>query len=65
MAPLNRRVVVTGVGLVCDLGIGTAEVWPRLLAGEPGVGPITHFDATAFDCQIAGEVRNFDPLNWL
>lgn len=65
MAPLNRRVVVTGVGLVCDLGIGTAEVWPRLLAGEPGVGPITHFDATAFDCKIAGEVRNFDPLNWL
>ncbi|MGB6432179.1 MAG: beta-ketoacyl-ACP synthase II [Candidatus Acidiferrales bacterium] len=62
---MNRRVVVTGVGLVCDLGIGTAEVWPRLLAGEPGVGPITHFDATAFDCKIAGEVRNFDPLNWL
>jgi 3-oxoacyl-[acyl-carrier-protein] synthase II len=65
MAPLNRRVVVTGVGLVCDLGIGTEEVWPRLLAGEPGIGPITHFDATAFDCKIAGEVRNFDPLNYL
>jgi len=65
MAPLNRRVVVTGVGLVCDLGIGTEEVWPRLLAGEPGIGPITHFDATTFDCKIAGEVRNFDPLNYL
>jgi 3-oxoacyl-[acyl-carrier-protein] synthase II len=65
MPPLNRRVVVTGVGLVCDLGIGTAEVWPALLAGQPGIGPITHFDPTGFDCQIAGEVRNFDPLNWL
>jgi 3-oxoacyl-[acyl-carrier-protein] synthase II len=65
MAPLNRRVVVTGVGLVCDLGIGTEEVWPRLLAGEPGIGPITNFDATAFDCKIAGEVHNFDPLNYL
>jgi 3-oxoacyl-[acyl-carrier-protein] synthase II len=65
MPPLNRRVVVTGVGLVCDLGIGTADVWPALLAGQPGIGPITHFDPTGFDCQIAGEVRNFDPLNWL
>jgi 3-oxoacyl-[acyl-carrier-protein] synthase II len=65
MAPLNRRVVVTGVGLVCDLGIGTEEVWPQLLAGRPGIGPITHFDAAAFDCKIAGEVRNFDPLNYL
>jgi 3-oxoacyl-[acyl-carrier-protein] synthase II len=65
MPPLNRRVVVTGVGLVCDLGIGTEEAWPRLLAGTPGIGPITHFDATAFDCQIAGEVHNFDPLNYL
>ena len=65
MAPLNRRVVVTGVGLVCGLGIGTEEVWPHLLAGKSGVGPITHFDATEFDCQIAGEVRNFDPLKYL
>jgi 3-oxoacyl-[acyl-carrier-protein] synthase II len=65
MPPLDRRVVVTGVGLVCDLGIGTADVWPALLAGQPGIGPITHFDPTGFDCQIAGEVRNFDPLNWL
>ena len=65
MAPLNRRVVVTGVGLVCGLGIGTEEVWPHLLEGKSGVGPITHFDATEFDCQIAGEVRNFDPLKYL
>ncbi|MFZ3216522.1 MAG: beta-ketoacyl-ACP synthase II [Candidatus Acidiferrales bacterium] len=62
---MNRRVVVTGVGLVCGCGIGTDEVWRNLLAGKSGIGPITHFDATAFDCRIAGEVRNFDPLNWL
>src|SRR5580698_5001874 len=63
--PLNRRVVVTGVGLVCGCGIGTEEVWSNLLAGKSGIGPITHFDAAAFDCRIAGEVKNFDPLNWL
>jgi len=62
---LNRRVVVTGVGLVCGCGIGTDEVWRNLLAGKSGIGPITHFDASAFDCRIAGEVRNFDPLNWI
>jgi 3-oxoacyl-[acyl-carrier-protein] synthase II len=62
---LNRRVVVTGVGLVCGCGIGTEEVWRNLLAGKSGIGPITAFDATAFDCRIAGEVRNFDPLRWI
>jgi 3-oxoacyl-[acyl-carrier-protein] synthase II len=62
---LSRRVVVTGVGLVCGCGIGTDEVWRNLLAGQSGIGPITGFDAAAFDCRIAGEVRNFDPLNWV
>ena len=62
---MSRRVVITGVGLVCGCGIGTGEVWSNLLAGKSGIGPITHFDATAFDCRIAGEVRNFDPLNWV
>src|ERR1700730_1423410 len=62
---LNRRVVVTGVGLVCGCGIGTDEVWRNLLAGKSGIGPVTHFDASAFDCRIAGEVKNFDPLNWV
>jgi len=56
---------VTGVGLVCGCGIGTDEVWRNLLAGKSGIGPITHFDPTAFDCRIAGEVRNFDPLVWV
>jgi 3-oxoacyl-[acyl-carrier-protein] synthase II len=62
---LTRRVVVTGVGLVCALGIGTEQVWEKLLAGASGVGPITQFDASAFDCRIAAEVHNFDPLNWI
>ena len=62
---MNRRVVVTGVGLVCGCGIGTEEVWNNLLAGKSGIGPITHFDASKFDCRIAGEVRNFDPHHWI
>jgi 3-oxoacyl-[acyl-carrier-protein] synthase II len=61
---VSRRVVVTGVGLVCGLGIGTDEVWKNLLAGKSGIRSITHFDASAFDCTIAGEVRDFDPLHW-
>jgi 3-oxoacyl-[acyl-carrier-protein] synthase II len=62
---LSRRVVVTGVGLVCACGIGTEEVWSNLLAGKGGIAPITHFDASRFDCRFAGEVKNFDPLNWV
>jgi 3-oxoacyl-[acyl-carrier-protein] synthase II len=62
---LNRRVVVTGVGLVCGCGIGTEEVWRNLLAGKSGIGHVTAFDVSAFDCQIAGEVKNFEPLNWV
>ncbi|MGH9775813.1 MAG: beta-ketoacyl-ACP synthase II [Candidatus Acidiferrales bacterium] len=62
---MSRRVVVTGAGLVCGCGIGTEEVWANLLAGKSGIGPITQFDASQFDCRIAGEVRNFDPLQWI
>jgi 3-oxoacyl-[acyl-carrier-protein] synthase II len=62
---LSRRVVVTGVGLVCGLGIGTDESWANLLAGKSGIVPVTLFDATGFDCRIAGEVKNFDPLLWV
>jgi 3-oxoacyl-[acyl-carrier-protein] synthase II len=56
--------VVTGVGLVCDLGIGTDEVWKNLLVGKSGIRTVTQFDTTGFDCTIAGEVRDFDPLHW-
>ncbi|HKF53237.1 MAG TPA: beta-ketoacyl-ACP synthase II, partial [Candidatus Acidoferrales bacterium] len=62
---MNRRVVVTGVGLVCACGIGTEEVWKNLVAGKSGIAPITQFDATGFDCTFAGEVKGFDPFQWI
>jgi 3-oxoacyl-[acyl-carrier-protein] synthase II len=62
---LSRRVVVTGIGLVCALGIGTEPVWQKLVCGESGVGPVTQFDASAFDCRIAAEIHGFDPLLWI
>jgi len=62
---LKRRVVVTGVGLVCACGIGTEEVWKNLLAGKSGIAPITQFDASGFDCRFAGEVKGFDPFQWI
>jgi 3-oxoacyl-[acyl-carrier-protein] synthase II len=62
---LSRRVVVTGVGLVCACGIGTEESWSALQSGQSGIATITHFDTTGFDCRFAGEVKNFDPLQWI
>ena len=59
---MSRRVVVTGVGLVSPLGIGTAANWEALCAGRSGIGPITHFEAAEFSSRIAGEVKGFDPL---
>jgi 3-oxoacyl-[acyl-carrier-protein] synthase II len=61
----NRRVVVTGIGLVSSLGIGTSENWKALLAGRSGVETITKFDASQFATKIAGEVRGFDPLQFI
>jgi 3-oxoacyl-[acyl-carrier-protein] synthase II len=62
---LTRRVVVTGVGLVCALGIGTEESWRNLVAGVSGISCITSFDTTGFDCRIAGEIKGFDPFQWI
>ena len=62
---MSRRVVVTGVGLVCACGIGTDESWSALLAGKSGIAAISLFDSTGFDCRIAGEVKGFDPLLWM
>jgi 3-oxoacyl-[acyl-carrier-protein] synthase II len=62
---LPRRVVVTGVGLVTPLGIGTASSWDAIRAGKSGIGPITQFDAAAFSCRIAGEVKNFNPGDYI
>jgi 3-oxoacyl-[acyl-carrier-protein] synthase II len=62
---LTRRVVVTGVGLISSVGIGTQTNWEALLAGQSGIGPITHFDTAGFAARIAGEVKGFDPLQFL
>jgi 3-oxoacyl-[acyl-carrier-protein] synthase II len=61
MQRVERRVVVTGLGLVTPIGIGVDEVWKAALAGKSGVGPITRFDAKELPSRIAGEVKNFDP----
>jgi len=62
---LARRVVVTGVGLICGVGNNAEEVWQALLAGKSGVEGITGFDASLFACRIAAEVKNFDPLQFV
>jgi 3-oxoacyl-[acyl-carrier-protein] synthase II len=62
---LQRRVVVTGLGLICAVGNTTEEAWTNLQAGKSGVGRITHFDTSQHSCQIAAEVKNFDPLQFI
>ena len=62
---MGRRVVVTGIGLICGVGNTAEEVWKKLLAGKSGVARITQFDPSQFACQIAAEVKNFDPLQFI
>src|SRR5688572_17439120 len=57
----DRRVVITGLGIVGPLGHDVDSFWNNLLAGQCGIDKITHFDPTSFDCHIAAEVKNFDP----
>ncbi len=62
---MSRRVVVTGIGLVSSVGIGTGATWDALLAGRSGIGRITRFDTSHFTTQIAGEVKGFDPQQFV
>jgi len=60
-----RRIVVTGLGLVTPLGTGVEKTWKPLCAGESGIGRITKFEPTGYDAQIAGEVKDFDPAQFI
>ncbi len=62
---MPRRVVVTGVGLICSVGTGTEETWAAIRSGKNGIGTIKQFDPSQFSCRIAGEVKDFDPLNYV
>ena len=62
---MQRRVVVTGVGLLSAVGIGTEETWQAIRAGRNGISRIEQFDATAFNSRIAGEVKKFDPQQYI
>ena len=62
---MSRRVVITGIGLVSPLGIGTQLNWDALCAGKSGIGEVTKFDSTDFPARIAGEVKGFDPLQFV
>jgi 3-oxoacyl-[acyl-carrier-protein] synthase II len=61
----TRRIAVTGLGVVTPLGTGVEKTWKALCAGESGIGRITKFDPTGYDAQIAGEVRDFDPAQFI
>src|ERR1700720_4235205 len=62
---LERRVVVTGLGLITPLGTGVEKNWEALMAGRSGIGPITRFDISDYPTKIAGQVPDFDPLDWI
>lgn len=61
----KRRVAITGLGILSPLGNDLASSWDGIVAGRSGIGPITHFDASAFATRIAGEVKGFDPTQWI
>jgi len=62
---MKRRVVITGLGVVASNGIGKYEFWKSLKEGKSGIKKITRFDASTYPCQVAGEVNNFDPLDYM
>ena len=61
----ERRVVITGTGLISALGTGTEKNWKAMLAGKSGIGPITRFPSEGLDARIAGEVKDFSPEQFM
>ncbi len=61
----KRRVVITGLGIVSPVGNDVATAWKNIVEGVSGIGPVTHFDASTFPTRIAGEVRDFDPTQYI
>jgi len=59
----KRRVVVTGLGVISPVGTGCGKFWQSLVEGKSGIRPITHFDASQFDCRIAGDIKDYDPAD--
>jgi beta-ketoacyl-acyl-carrier-protein synthase II len=62
---MNRRVVITGLGTVNPCGLSVTETWANMSNGRSGIGPLTHFDASAWNVKVAGEVKNFDPTRYI
>ena len=62
---MKRRVVVTGLGIISPVGNDVASAWSNIREGRSGIGPVTHFDASTFPTKIAGEVRDFDPAQYV
>ncbi len=61
----NRRVAITGMGIMSPVGIGLEQNWQNIIAGNSGISTITEFDTTGMPSNIAGVIRDFDPANWL
>jgi 3-oxoacyl-[acyl-carrier-protein] synthase II len=61
----RNRVVITGIGILAPNGTGLEPFWKSIVAGESGIGPVTRFDATGFKSRIAGEIKNFDPFDYI
>lgn len=62
---MSNRVVITGLGVISPVGIGKDVFWKSLLEGKNGIDKITRFDATDYKCQLAGEVKDFDPADYM
>ena len=62
---LKKRVVITGLGVLSPIGLDKEELQKNVIAGKSGIKPITRFDASLYPCKLAGEIRDFDPLNYV